>query len=1226
MKKFAEFICNNRIAILIVTLLLLIPSFIGMKATKINYDILVYLPEDIETVKGQGILTEDFDMGAFAVSSIEGLSSKQILDLEERIEKVDGVNKVITSYDIIGNTIPIEMLPHNVTDKIHHGDTDLMLITFRDSTSAESTLNAVREVKEITNGACKIGGMSAVVLDTMDLSEKEITIYVIIAVILCLLVLEFSLDSYLVPIILLGNIGISILFNLGTNIFLGEISYITKALVAVLQLGVTTDFSIFLYHSYENAKKRNTRRIDAMKDAICETMNSVVGSSLTTIAGFLVLCAMQLTLGKDLGIVMAKGVALGVVSVLTVFPSLVLVFDNAITKTKHKPLMPKFEHLSKFIVKYNKVALVTFLVLLIPMYIANTKTEVYYKLDDTLPKYLDSIVANAELSEKFNVVSPEIILIDKNLKPTKVDEMVEEIKNVDGIDFVLSTSELSKYGINIDVLSEDVKNAFVSDKYQMIMVNSSYDIATNELNNQVEVVQNIISKYDDKAILAGEGPLMKDLVKISNEDFNSVNIWSISVIMMIMFVVLKSLSLPFILVITIENAIFINLGIPYFNGTVLPFIASIVLGTIQLGATIDYAILLTNTYLSKRKNGIEKNKAMEETLSTCISAIFTSGLCFFAATFGVGVYSDLEMISSLCTLISRGAIISMLVVITVLPSLLLALDKLIIKTTKRFKKESVNMNKKIKRLAVSVMSLSILLSSMPVYALTKNETVYANFENTGSLKNVKVSEYIVNSKKADTINDLSDLNEIINVNGYETFTQSGNKLTWNANGRDIFYQGVTTKKLPVDVNVKYYLNGKEKKLDEILGEKGTVKIKVTYINKDKHNIKINGKLETLYTPFVVTTAMVISGSENDVEIDYGKVVNNGKSNIVAGISAPGLMKSLGLSDDYNSVTVTIKTDNFELPTIYSVITPKILNSSDLKIFDKLDNILDRTKDLRSNASKLGKGVYELRNGSKKICEGATTMSESVLSSLDSIKKLNEGAVGVDNGLEQIITALKSSDTSKIEILEAKNTEASNTILKQNPALKTLYEQYNLASLTNEQVYAINPDLVTVKSTYELVLLLNANNEALKTLTKSINTVEQKLTVLEGYTKQVADGTTKVYKSMNELSKGLNTLAEGTKTWDNGMAELQHGLSLFGSTGVDKLENYTNELSRIESRTKSLVKLGENYDSFSISTNNSKSSTKFIYVIDGAKKEEKKEIKTETKTKLSFFERIKNLFR
>lgn len=1226
MKKYAEFVCNNRIAILIVALLLLIPSFIGMKATKINYDILVYLPEDIETVKGQGILTDDFDMGAFAISSIEGLSSKQILDLEEKIEKVDGVNKVITSYDIIGNTIPLEMLPHNVVDKIHNGDADLMLITFRDSTSAESTLNAVREVKEITNGACKIGGMSAVVLDTMDLSEKEITIYIIIAVILCLLVLEFSLDSYLVPIILLGNIGVSILFNLGTNIFLGEISYITKALVAVLQLGVTTDFSIFLYHSYENAKKNHTRRIDAMKDAICETMNSVVGSSLTTIAGFLVLCAMQLTLGKDLGIVMAKGVTLGVVSVLTVFPSLVLVLDNAITKTKHKQLMPKFERLSKFIVKYNKVALVVFLVLLIPMYIANTKTEVYYKLDDTLPKYLDSIVANTELAEKFNVVSPEIILVDKDLKPTKVDEMVEEIKNVDGIDFVLSTSELSKYGINMNVLSEDVKNAFVSDKYQMIMVNSSYDIATNELNNQVEVVQNIINKYDDKAILAGEGPLMKDLVKISNQDFNSVNIWSISVIMLIMFVVLKSVSLPFILVLAIENAIFINLGIPYFNGTVLPFIASIVLGTIQLGATIDYAILLTNTYLSKRREGIEKYKSMEETLSTCISAIFTSGLCFFAATFGVGVYSDLEMISSLCTLISRGAIISMLVVITVLPSLLLTLDKLIIKTTKGFKKESVNMNKTIKKLAVSVMALSVLFTSMPVYALTKNETVYATMESNGKVKEVKVSEYIANNKKADTINDLSDLSEIINVNGYETFTQNGNKITWNANGNDIFYQGVTTKKLPVDVNVKYYLNGKEKSLDEILGQKGTVKIKVNYTNKDKHSVKINGKYETLYTPFVVTTAMVISGNENDVDVDYGKVVNNGKSNIVAGISAPGLMKSLGLSDDYNSVTVTIKTDNFELPTIYSVITPKVLNSSDLQIFDKLDNMLDKTKDMRKNASKLGKGVYELREGSKKINTGANKMSESVLASLDSVSKLNEGAIGVDNGLQGLIAAIKQSDTSKVKMLESKNSEAAATILKQNPTLKTTYEKYDLGSKTNEQVYAINPDLLTVKSTYEIVLLLNANNEALKTLTTSISTIEQKLELLEGYSKQIADGTTKMYKSMNELSVGLNTLSKGTTALDNGMAELQNGLTVFGSKGVDVLEKYTNELSRVESRSKNLVKLGENYDSFSISTNSTKSNTKFIYVIDGAKKEEHKEVKTEIKTKSSFWERVKNLFR
>lgn len=688
MKKIGDFICKYKINILIITLILLIPAFIGMKKTAINYDILVYLPEDIETVKGQNILIDDFNTGAFAVSIVDNMNSKDILKLEKKIKEVEGVSKVVSVYDGIGS-IPVDFLPESIKQKVHKDNSDLLLITFNESTSSEQTIKAVEEIKKIESNTLKIGGMSAMVLDTMNLSESEITIYIVIAVILCLIVLELSLDSYIVPFLLLLNIGIAILFNLGSNIIFGNISYITKALVAVLQLGVTTDFSIFLYHSYENKKKEINDKNKAMSEAIYETFTSVTGSALTTIVGFLVLCTMKLTLGNDLGLVMAKGVLLGVICVLIIFPASLLVFDNLIEKTKHKCLIPKMERLSKFAVKNYKVSFVIFLLLIIPAYLANSKVDVYYKLDESLPKNLDCIIANNEVKEKFNIVSPEILLIDKNKKTNEINSMVKEIEQVEGIDFVLSFDKLANFGISTGMLSDDIKKIFESDKYQMLLLNSTYDIATDELNEQIGTIQNIIKKYDETAILAGEGPLMRDLVTISDTDFSNVNTASIICILVVMLIVLKSISLPILLISVIEFAIFFNMSIPYFSGIKLPFVAPIVLGTIQLGATIDYAILLTTTYLENRKIEENKKQAMINTLTKSINSILVSGLCFFAATFGVGVYSKLEMISSLCTLISRGAIISMFASIFILPAVLLIFDKIIFKTTKLNKGDKV---------------------------------------------------------------------------------------------------------------------------------------------------------------------------------------------------------------------------------------------------------------------------------------------------------------------------------------------------------------------------------------------------------------------------------------------------------------------------------------------------------------------------------------------------------
>ena len=681
MQKFGEFVCKHKRIILIIMLILLIPSIIGMKATRINYDILVYLPDGIETIQGENILSEDFNMGAFSIILLEDMETKDILKLEDEIKQVDNVAKVISGADVLGTSIPVEMLPDEVKDELYKDNTTVMLVTFKEAISSDATMNTVQHLRDITDKHCKISGMTATLLDTRDLSNSEVAIYVVIAVVLCLIVLEIALDSYVAPILLLANIGIAILYNMGTNIFLGEISYITKAISAVLQLGVTMDFAIFLYHSYQAELKNTTDRNQAMSIAISKTFTSVLGSSLTTIAGFLALCSMNLTLGKDIGIVMAKGVLFGVISVVTILPSLILMFDKAIQKTKHKELLPKFTTISEFNIKHYKAIIVIFIIALPIALYGYNNTKVYYKLDSSLPETLDSISANNTLKDKFGLVSQEMILINKDTPNDEINEMLNKIEELDGIDFTLSYSKLSELGIPEEMLPEDLLSIFQSDKYQMILINSKYEIATDELNNQIAKINEIVKQYDSNAKVVGEGPLMKDLVEISDHDFNSVNTVSIGIIFVIMMFVLKSISLPVLLVIAIEFAIFINMGIPYYTNTTIPFIASIVIGTIQLGATIDYAILITTKYIQNRKDGKDKKQAVSEALGTSINSIIVSGLCFFGATFGVGAYSKIEMIGSLCTLMSRGAIISVIVVITVLPAFLMIFDKLVCKTT-----------------------------------------------------------------------------------------------------------------------------------------------------------------------------------------------------------------------------------------------------------------------------------------------------------------------------------------------------------------------------------------------------------------------------------------------------------------------------------------------------------------------------------------------------------------
>lgn len=681
MKKISKGIVKSRYFIFILSLILLVPAFFGYINTRVNYDILSYLPKDIETMIGQDILSEEFGTGAFSMIVVEDLPYKDVSKLKEKIEDVDHVKKVLWYDSFVDISIPIELLPTNLKDAFDSGDATMMVVMYDTTMSADETMDAIERIRDVTASQCFISGMSAVVTDTKNLSGKETPIYVVLAVILCSIILSLTMDSYLIPVFFLLSIGIAIVYNLGTNIFMGQISYITKALAAVLQLGVTLDYSIFLWHSYEEEQqKTNGDKHEAMANAITATFSSVVGSSVTTIAGFIALCFMSFTLGLDLGIVMAKGVLLGVVGCVTILPSMILIFDKVLEKSKHKPFIPQLR-ISKFVAKHYLFIAILFVVLWIPAVYGYQRTQVYYNLDSTLPETLDCIQANMKLNENFNMNTMHMVLFDTSIPTTEKAKMANEMKEVDGVKAVLGIDALVGPLIPDEMIPDNLKSELINSGYELMMITSEYKVASDEVNMQCDALEKIVKKYDTKGMLIGEAPCTRDLIKITDKDFKTVSIVSIGVIFLIIAVVFKSISLPFILVLTIEFAIYVNMGLPYYIGSVIPFIASIVIGTIQLGSTVDYAILMTNRYKVERNGGLNKQEAVTIAHQSSIQSIMVSALSFFAATFGVGVYSDIDMISQLCTLMARGAIISMFTVLLVLPAMLIIFDKMICMTS-----------------------------------------------------------------------------------------------------------------------------------------------------------------------------------------------------------------------------------------------------------------------------------------------------------------------------------------------------------------------------------------------------------------------------------------------------------------------------------------------------------------------------------------------------------------
>ena len=684
MIKFGKWIAKHKVLIVIISMLLLIPSFLGMAATRVNYDILSYLPDSLETVEGQDIMVDEFGMGAFSMVVVEDMNLKDVAALKEKFQDVEHVKDVLWYDSVADLSIPVSMIPAKFKDAFFNGDATMMIALFDNTTSSDAAMEAVTDMRKIANEQCFISGMSGVVTDIKNIALQEMPIYVVIAACLSLLVLLLAMDSLVIPVLFLLSVGLAVVYNLGSNIFFGEVCYITKSLTAVLQLGVTMDYSIFLLNSFEAYKKKYDTKDRAMAHAIADTFKSVAGSSVTTIAGFLALCVMTFALGRDMGIVMAKGVVIGVICCVTVLPAMILVFDGVIEKTKHRPLIRSMDKASGFITKHYKVWLLIFLVLLYPAVYGNNHTQIYYNIDKSLPATLDSNVSNEKLKEDFDMSTVHMVLLKNGLDSKEKTQMLDQIEKVDGVKWSLGMNSLIGPTFPESMIPSNVKKMLQSDNYEVQFICSEYSSATDECNTQLDEIQKIVKKFSPESMVIGEAPLMKDLQDTTDVDLQRVNILSMAAIFVIILFVFKSISLPFILLAVIEFAIFVNMAIPYYQGVTLPFVASIVIGAIQLGATVDYAILMTSNYQKQRHLGKTKKEAISIAHKFSMKSIIVSGCSFFAATFGVALYSKVDMIGAICTLLARGAVISTIVVLLVLPAMFMVFDPIIVHTSKGF--------------------------------------------------------------------------------------------------------------------------------------------------------------------------------------------------------------------------------------------------------------------------------------------------------------------------------------------------------------------------------------------------------------------------------------------------------------------------------------------------------------------------------------------------------------
>lgn len=1248
--KFGKAVTKKRKFILVLAVILLIPSIMGIMATRINYDVLSYLPDSIETMKGQEILQEDFGKGGFSMVMIEDMEKKDVAKVKSRIEDVDHVDSVIWYDSIMDVSVPYEILPDSIVDGFNSGDTTLMAVFFDTGVSEDESLQAVSEIRSIGGKQCFVSGMTAFVEDLKELAEAEEPIYVGLAVLLACIVLSIFMDSWAVPFIFLAGIGMAILYNLGSNVFTGEISYITKALSAVLQLGVTMDYSIFLWHSYcEERHKSPEDNNEAMAKAVAKTLSSVAGSSITTIAGFLALCFMTFTLGMDLGIVMAKGVLLGVIGSVTILPSLLLTFDRLIEKTRHTEIMPRFDRVSSFVTRHHKAFALLFVILLVPSFIGYQKADVYYNLDRSVPQSLPFAVANEKLGDEFDMNTTHMLLVDSQMDKKEVAAMMKEIDEVDGVKFTLGMESALGPAVPDEILPTGLESTLKSDDYQLILINSEYKVASDKVNGQIDAINEIVDKYDSGGMLIGEAPCTKDLIDITDRDFKVVSLISILAIFIIIGLVLRSPGLPVILVAVIELAIFINMGIPYYTGTVLPFIASICISTIQLGATVDYAILMTVRYRRERASGRDREAAVRIAHSATMPSVAVSALGFFAATFGVGIYSDIDIISSLCSLMARGAIVSMLVVMFILPSMLMIFDRN--GGQGKMKKRNRQVTAVI---TAGLMAVSMGAGTVSVHGATvpeKDETVYVVTDAAGEQQDVIVSDRLVNSDGAGKLEDVTSLKNIENTKGDEKFTRDGNRLVWNAAGEDIYYQGTTDREVPVTMDIRYYLDGEEISGADLQGKSGKVKISIDYSCTED-------------APFVAMSAMLLDDSTmKNVKVSSGKVIDDGDRRIVVAAAAPGLTgmapeiaEAAGISD---RVEITGTARKFDVEDIMTVVTGDLLKDLDAGDLGSLDldgqiGAMDSAaKQLMSGTDRLYNGLEALEEGSGTMKDGAAQAAEgsralaagtealtqkinsklvpaaeelsagssrlyagakSVSSNLET---LSQGADSVAGGISQLKSAMESAsaDAGLMALLEELKESGELSEEGYNKLASALQEQ---AAAQKAQQAELLKSVGTIEagaqqvsggidalqeavgsadsqSSETLVGGAGALTAGMNSLTESIGGTAAEGETLAGGAESLNAGAAQLATAMESMDEGSGSLLEGVGELDAGAYRLNRGMQQFYSQAIEKIKDlYENGLKGLTDSMQNILDSGDSYSIFSDKAEGTDSSVSFVY--------------------------------
>ncbi len=1001
-EKISYFIARHPKIILTVATILLIPSFFGYISTFVNYDIMSYLPDDIESVRGEDILDKEFGLAANAFLVIDDMSAKDVVKVKNEISQISGVSNITWVDDIADISIPQSMLPDALTDIFYAngGKSTLLMIQFEQGSASSLTMDAIKEIRTKLNKQCFLSGMSAIITDTKILTDSEAPKYIVIAVVLALIALSFTMDSWVLPLVLLTALGYAIIYNLGTNIFMPNgISYITQSVAAILQLGVTMDYSVFLMDRFNEELGKTDDKTEAMAHAVSSTFVSLAGSSLTTVFGFLALCFMSLSLGFDIGIVMAKGVIFGVATVVVVLPAFLLMFYKPIYKFRHKRIIPGFGRITAFVIKHRKAFAILFLILIIPSYIAKSAVPLDYVVSNALPEQLDSVQALGKLKSDFNMATTHFIIIDDDVPSGRVSEMIDEFAAVDGVSGIISLNSFVGPAISEDILPDSIRDICFKNGKQLMMVNSVYTPSSDEENAQVDALTGILKKYDKNGFLTGEGAMSKDLITVTDRDFRITNIISIAAIFILIAVIFKSISIPVLLVAGIELAIFINLAVSLITGANVSFIAPTIISCVQLGATVDYAILMTTRYREEKKNGHGKLEAMQIAAQASDKSIFQSALVFFSATFGVYCVCNIEIVKSICSMLARGAIVSGLVIMIFLPALLICFDSLINKTTlspkegkkaenKTEDKKNMKVSSIIKKTAAAGTALAMLVSltacgaksegvnpeinkeavqtaaAQPVYtakpgSVSKSETVYVNIDNSGRVETVSVTDWLHTDKGKVCVSDKSNLKNIENIKGETLPVIDGDTVKWNMTGTDLYYSGTSSEKPPVEIEITYTLDGKKISPDKIAGRSGKVEINVNMKNNLFKKVKIEGKEQKIWLPVLVVGGFILPEAEfSGVQVKNGRAIGDGTKEIAVMFGVPGLIESLGLNDMGldeitgielgSTASVTADAENFSLGNMYFAAVP--VSSLNLELGGK--NSVDDLKSVLSVLSEV----------------------------------------------------------------------------------------------------------------------------------------------------------------------------------------------------------------------------------------------------------------------------------